>query len=219
MFCAHCGNLVKDAAKFCTACGTRQVEALAQTVPVMPKPTVILLNNENDDTIRQADVGLKYIDVIEYFINNFRSINSFEDIINHYQNKIADICETNELGTSNIMTRILTRIFNKTYKNERRRVFFIKECQHLFILIDVSFVNNDFANVRLQYLSKGQAEKRYFQNEHKKIKNTLNGLYGPSNNLGIAGVFWYLDNGNIGLSLRKYSFSISVAITDKRYLM
>lgn len=74
MLCANCGKPVKDAAKFCTDCGARQIETPAQVTPTMPQPIYLV-----DEFKQGYEQGRK----------DTREVVSSGEMSNEYAHKIA----------------------------------------------------------------------------------------------------------------------------------
>ena len=157
--------------------------------------------------------NIGYIELITYFLQNFRNIHRVEDLVSEYQGKILDITYTQE--------QQIIKSMEVTYPGEHGYSFAFKEDNRSRGIFDIDFIDNTLANFRVQLFIEGFLSFIKINSKYVSVQEFIIEKYGEGiDKLHVYDKTWYDKNNGLIITLRKLRLprsSISLAITAEEF--
>ena len=165
-----------------------------------------------EDYLKKLQERINYIDLIAYFLANFKKIHKLDDFISELQSKVLDITDTPE--------HQFIRSTEESYPGHRNYSFIFQENDRFSGVFDLDFINGVLANFRAQLFAKGFFASSRINKKYDSFLNFMMGKYGEANDkFYVYDKIWHDDSEGLIITLRKVkgSPSISVTIVDERF--
>ena len=166
-----------------------------------------------EDYLKNLTEKLSYIDLITYFLVNFKKIHKLDDCISELQSKVFDVTDTPE--------QQMIRSTEETYPSEQGYSFIFKEDDRFSGVFDLDFINDILANFRAQLFAKGFFTFGKINKKYDSVLGFMTNRYGKGiDKLHVYDKAWYDENEGLVISMRKLKWprsSISFTITAEDF--
>ena len=170
----------------------------------------------SDEYTENFEQQINYINLIAYFLANFRKILKPEDFTSKLQSKITEITDTPEQQT--------TKPTQETFPGERGYSFVFKEDSTFNGCFDVDFINGALAHFRAQLFAGGLLSTLKIQRKYNSALKFIDGNYRPADDELFIHDYdrvWYDEVRKLVIAIRKVKDGprqcISLSIVDERY--
>ena len=167
-----------------------------------------------EDYLKNLGKQISYIDLIAYFLVNFKKVHKVDDCIAELQSKVLDVTNTPEQQMIRSMLEI--------YPSEQGYSFIFKEDDRFSGVFDLDFINDILANFRAQLFAKGFFASSKMNKKYDSVLEFMMNKYGKgTDELFVYDKTWHDENRGLVITLRKVKESprpsISFTIVDERY--
>ena len=166
-----------------------------------------------EDYLKNLREKLSYIDLITYFLANFKKICKVDDFVSEFQSKVFDVTDTPEIQ--------VTRSMEQTYPDEQGYSFVFQEDNRFSGVFDLDFIENAVANFRAQLFAKGFFASSKMNKKYDSVLEFMMNKYGRGiDKLHVYDKIWYDRNKGLVISVRKLKWprpSISFTITAENF--
>jgi len=168
-----------------------------------------------EDYLKNLREKLSYIDLITYFLANFKKICKVDDFVSEFQTKVFDVTNTPE--------QQMIRSMEETYQSEQGYSLIFQEDDRFSGVFDLDFVNDVLANFRAQLFARGFFASSKMNKKYNSVLEFMMNKYGEGNDrLFVYDKTWYDENHGLVITLRKVKRSpkpsISFTIVDERFI-
>jgi hypothetical protein len=168
-----------------------------------------------EDYLKNLHQKLSYIDLITYFLANFKKIRKVDGFISELQPKVFDITDTPE--------QQIIRSMEESYPGHQSHSFIFQEDDRFSGVVDLDFVNDILANFRAQLFARGFFASSKMNKKYNSVLEFMTNKYGEGNDrLFVYDKTWYDKNHGLVITLRKVKGSpkpsISFTIVDERFV-
>jgi len=167
-----------------------------------------------DDYLKNLKGRLSYIDLIGYYLANFKKIRKIDDVVSKFQTKVFDVTDTPE--------QQMIRSMEKTYPGEQDYSFIFQEDDRFSGIFDLDFVDDALANFRAQLFAEGFFASSKMNRKYDTVLEFIMNKYGKGiERLRVYDKAWHGENHGLLITLRKVKESpkpsISFTIVDEKF--